>query len=57
MIPTWQKKINDIRQVKEKIDKLVQVADSIQQGINAAVARWRNLPEQTLRFRPSEDDQ
>jgi hypothetical protein len=38
--------------VKEKIDKLVQVADSIQQGINAAVARWRNLPEQTLRFRP-----
>jgi hypothetical protein len=41
--------------VKEKIDKLVQVADSIQQGINAAVARWRNLPEQTLRFRPSED--
>jgi hypothetical protein len=41
--------------MKEKIDKLLQVADSIEQGVNAAVDRWCNLPEQTLRFRPSED--
>jgi len=41
--------------MKDKIDKLVQVADSIEQGVNAAVESWRDLPEQTLRFRPSED--
>jgi len=41
--------------MKEKIDKLVQVADSIEQEVNTAVERWRDLPEQTLRFRPSED--
>jgi len=41
--------------MKEKMDKLVQVANSIEQGVNAAVERWRNIPEQTLRFRPSED--
>lgn len=41
--------------MKEKIDKLVQVADSIHQEVNTAVERWRDLPEQTLRFRPSED--
>jgi hypothetical protein len=40
--------------MKEKMDKLIQVADSIEQGVNAAVERWCNLPEQTLRFRPSE---
>ena len=41
--------------MKEKMDKLLQVADSIGQEVNVAVERWRNLPEQTLRFRPSED--
>jgi hypothetical protein len=41
--------------MKDKIDKLVQVADSIEQGVNAAAERWRDLPEQTLRFRPAED--
>lgn len=41
--------------MKEKIDKLVKVADSIEQGVNAAAERWRDLPEQTLRFRPAED--
>ena len=41
--------------MKEKMDKLVQVADSIEQVVNAAEERWRDLPEQTLRFRPTED--
>ena len=41
--------------MKDKMDKLVQVADSIEQGVNASAERWCNLPEQTLRFRPSED--
>ena len=41
--------------MKEKMDKLVQVADSIEQGVNSAIDRWCDLPEQTLRFRPSED--
>ncbi len=41
--------------MKEKRDKLVQVADSIERGVNAAVERWRDIPEQTLKFRPSED--
>jgi hypothetical protein len=29
--------------MKEKIDKLVQVADSINQEVNTAVERWRDL--------------
>ena len=41
--------------MKDKIHKLVQVADSIEQGVNAAVERWCDISEQTLRFRPSED--
>ena len=40
----------------EKMDKLVQVADSIEQKVNAAVEHWRDLPDQKLRFRPSEND-
>lgn len=42
--------------MKEKMDKLVLVANSIEQQIDAAVDRWRDLPEKTLRFRPSEND-
>ena len=42
--------------MKEKTDKLVQVADRIEQKVNAAVEHWRDLPDQTLRFRPSEND-
>ena len=30
--------------MKEKMDKLVQVADSIEQGVNSAIDRWRDLP-------------
>jgi len=41
--------------MKKKMAKLVKVADSIEQEVNTAVERWRDLPEQTLRFRPSED--
>ena len=41
--------------MKEKIDKLVQVALSIEQKVNTTVDRWRDLPDQTLRFRPSEE--
>jgi hypothetical protein len=41
--------------LKEKIDKLVQVADRIEQEVDAAAERWRDLPEQRLRFRPTEN--
>jgi hypothetical protein len=37
----------------EKVDELVQVALSIEERVNAAVNRWRDLPDKTLRFRPS----
>ena len=39
--------------MKEKADKLVQVARSIEQQVNAAVDRWRDLPERSVRLRPS----
>ena len=42
--------------MKEKMDKLLQVADSIEQKVNAAVEHWRDLPDKTLRFRPSENE-
>ena len=41
--------------MKEKMHKLLQVADSIEQGADTAFERWCDLPEQTLRFRPAED--
>lgn len=41
--------------MKDKMNKLVQVALSIEQKVNTAVDRWCDLPDQTLRFRPSED--
>ena len=42
--------------MKEKTDISVQVAGSIEQAVDAAVERWCDLPDQTLRFRPSEND-
>ena len=42
--------------MKKKMNKLVKVGDRIELEVNDAVERWRDLPEQTLRFRPSEDD-
>jgi hypothetical protein len=39
--------------MKEKVDKLVQVARSIEQQVNAAVDRWRDLPDRFVRLRPS----
>ena len=41
--------------MKDEMNKLVQVALSIEQKVNTAVDRWCDLPDQTLRFRPSED--
>ena len=38
-----------------RIDELNKVANQIVQQVNAVVDRWRNLPEQFLTFRPSED--
>jgi hypothetical protein len=42
--------------MNEKMDKLVEVAASIEQEVNAAIERWRDLPEPALRFHPSTDD-
>lgn len=36
-------------------DKLIEVAIQIEQAVDAAMERWRDLPESTLRFRPAED--
>jgi hypothetical protein len=41
--------------LKDKIDKLVQVADRIEQEVNAAAEHWRDLHEKRLRFRPTEN--
>lgn len=41
--------------MKKKIDELVKVSHGLEQAVNAAVERWEDLPEQTLRFRPSQD--
>ena len=41
--------------MKKKKNKLVEVADSIEQNLNTAVEQFRDIPEQSLRFRPSED--
>ena len=38
-----------------KIDELNRVAAKIVQQVDAAVDRWRSLPEQSITFRPSED--
>jgi hypothetical protein len=38
-----------------QVDELNKVAGKIVQQVDAAVDRWRNLPEHALRFRPSED--
>ena len=38
-----------------KIDELNRVAAEIVQQVDAAVDRWRSLPEQSITFRPSED--
>ena len=38
-----------------KVDELNKVADRIVQQVDASVDRWRNLPEHSLRFRPTED--
>ena len=42
--------------MEEKTDKLVQVAHGIERQVDDAVRRWGDLQEQTLRFRPSEND-
>jgi len=41
--------------MNNKTNKLVEVADQIEQAVSAAVENWFNLPEPALRFRPSED--
>jgi len=41
--------------MESKIDELNKVAAKIVQQINAAVERWRHLPEPSLTFRPSGD--
>ena len=38
-----------------QVDELNKVSGKIVQEVDAAVDRWRNLPEHALRFRPSED--
>jgi len=38
-----------------KIDELNKVAGKIVRQVDSAVDRWRNLPEHSLTFRPSED--
>ncbi len=38
-----------------RIDELNRVAAKIVQQVDAAVDRWRSLPEQSITFRPSED--
>ena len=40
--------------MKQKIDKLIEVANHIEQAVGAAVKHWRELPDPTLRFRPAE---
>ena len=35
------------------MDRLVEVAAQLEQAVDSAVERWRDLPEETLRFRPS----
>ena len=37
----------------QKMDKLVEVAGRLEQAVDSAFKRWRDLPEKTLRFRPS----
>ncbi len=39
--------------MNQKMDRLVEVAAQLEQAIDSAVERWRDLPEETLRFRPS----
>ena len=41
--------------MNEKINKLVEVANQIDQAVSAAVERWRDLSEPALRFRVSAD--
>ena len=38
-----------------KIDELTKVAGKIVRQVDSAVDRWRNLPQQSLTLRPSED--
>jgi hypothetical protein len=39
--------------MNEKMDKLVEVADQLERTVDSAIERWRDLPEETLRLRPS----
>ena len=41
--------------MKDKMNKLLQVAGKIEQQVHDAVDRWRDLPDKSLKFRPSED--
>ena len=41
--------------MKDKMDKLLQVAGNIEQQVYDAVDRWRDLTDKSLKFRPSED--
>lgn len=39
----------------QKMDILVEVGGRVEQTVDSAIARWRDMPEERLRFRPSED--
>ena len=41
--------------MKEKMEQLAQVARNIEQQVSTADERWRDLPDASLRFRPSKD--
>ena len=41
--------------MNQKIGKLNNVANKIEQQVNAAVERWHRLPDKALTFRPAED--
>jgi hypothetical protein len=41
--------------MKPKTNQLVEVAGRIEKVIHTAVDRWRVLPEQMLRYRPTAD--
>jgi hypothetical protein len=42
--------------MKEKVDTLLQVSAGIEQQVNTAVDRYRDLPDKSLEFRPSKED-
>jgi hypothetical protein len=45
----------EIRQMNEKIDKLVEVSKGIEYTIENSIEHWRDVPEPALKYRPDAD--